>query len=85
MSEYIILLTWDDEAFVWVAENDDIPIALESDSLDKLIERVRLAVPELLELNKNNKTDTWKRKMPNYLLDACDYLIIDSFPVNQYV
>ena len=56
MTEYIVLLTWDDEASVWVAENDDIPIALESDSLDTLIERVRIAAPELLELNnKNNK------------------------------
>ena len=39
---------------MWVAENDDIPIALEADSLDKLIERVRIATPELLELNGNN-------------------------------
>ena len=51
MQEYAVLLTWDDEASVWVAENDDIPIALESDSLDMLIKRVRTAVPELLELN----------------------------------
>ena len=51
MTEYTVLLSWDDEAAVWVAENDDIPIALESDSLDLLIERVKTAVPELLELN----------------------------------
>jgi hypothetical protein len=51
MDEYEILLVWDDEAARWIAENDDIPIALESDSLDVLIERVRIAVPELLELN----------------------------------
>jgi hypothetical protein len=54
MDEYEILLVWDDEATRWVAENDDIPIALESDSLDVLIERVRIAVPELLELNGKN-------------------------------
>jgi len=51
MDEYEILLVWDDEAGRWIAENDDLPIALESDSIDTLIERVRLAVPELLELN----------------------------------
>jgi len=51
MNEYIVLLSWDDEASVWIAENDDIPIAFESDSLDALIERVRIATPELLELN----------------------------------
>ena len=51
MKEYIINLFWDEEAFVWVATNDDIPIVLESGSLDLLIERVRTATPELLELN----------------------------------
>jgi hypothetical protein len=51
MIEYTILLTWDDEARVWVAVNDDIPIALNSASLDELIERVRLAAPEMLEMN----------------------------------
>jgi len=54
MIKYTILLKWDEEASVWIAENDDIPIALESDSLDTLIERVRIATPELLELNGNN-------------------------------
>jgi EAL domain-containing protein (putative c-di-GMP-specific phosphodiesterase class I) len=54
MDEYEILLLWDDEAARWIAENDDIPIALESDSLDVLIERVKIAVPELLELNRKN-------------------------------
>ena len=54
MDEYEVLLIWDDEAARWIAENDDIPIALESDSLDMLIERVRLAAPELLELNGKN-------------------------------
>ena len=58
MNEYTIVLTWDDEASVWVAENDDIPIALESDSLDVLIERVKNAVPELLEHNGKNQTNT---------------------------
>ena len=70
MTEYIILLTWDNEASVWVAENDDIPIALESDSLDKLIERVRLAVPELLELNQNNKNVSLHFKMERLALVA---------------
>ena len=58
MNEYTIILTWDNEASVWVAENDDIPIALESDSLDILIERVRNAVPELLELNGKTHANT---------------------------
>jgi len=70
MTEYIVLLTWDDEASVWVAENDDIPITLESDSLDKLIERVRIAVPELLELNQNIKKASLHFKMEHQTLVA---------------
>jgi hypothetical protein len=52
MNEYHISLTYDDEARVWIAESGDIPgLILESGSLDALIERVRYAVPELLELS----------------------------------
>ena len=52
MQELLINLTWDPEARVWIAESDDVPgLVLESGSFDALIERVRFAVPELLELN----------------------------------
>jgi hypothetical protein len=51
MNEYAVALGWDDEARKWYALNDDIPIALEDASLDNLISRVKLAVPEMLELN----------------------------------
>lgn len=49
---YSIRLIRDKQAGVWVAVSDDIPgLVLESDSLDNLLERVRLAVPELIALN----------------------------------
>jgi hypothetical protein len=51
MDEYEILRAWDDEARRWYAQNDDIPIILEDDSLDVLISRVKFAVPEMLEIN----------------------------------
>ncbi len=51
--EYKVNFTWDEEASVWIAQSDDIPgLVLESGSLDALIERVRFAAPELIELNK---------------------------------
>ena len=51
--EFTIKLIWDNEADVWVATSEDIPgLVLESGSFDALLERVRFAVPELLELNK---------------------------------
>ena len=47
-----IKLIWDDEAAVWVAASQDVPgLVLESGSFDALLERVRYAVPELIELN----------------------------------
>ena len=51
MKEYTITMIWSAESSVWIAVNDDIPMALESESFDKLVERVRVATPELLELN----------------------------------
>ncbi|MDR0387425.1 MAG: DUF1902 domain-containing protein [Treponema sp.] len=51
INEYIVLLTWDEEARVWVAVNDEIPLALESGSLDVLMERVRYMASEILESN----------------------------------
>lgn len=50
--EYKVILEWDSEAGVWIATSETIPgLVLESGSIDALIERVRFAVPELLEMN----------------------------------
>ena len=47
-----VKLIWDDEAQVWYTKSSDIPgLFLESESFDALIEQVRLASPEMLELN----------------------------------
>ena len=59
VNEYEILLLWDDDARVWIAQNDDIPLVLESGSLDLLMEQVRLAVPEILELNGREHEDVY--------------------------
>lgn len=57
--EYLINLTWDSEADVWIAQSDDIPgLVLESGSFDALLERVRYTVPDLIELNKINQSHT---------------------------
>ena len=50
--EYKVEFLWDEEAEVWVATSKDIPgLVLESGSFDALVERVKIAVPELIELN----------------------------------
>ncbi len=43
---------WDSEAGVWVAESDDVPgLVAEAESMNALVEKVRVLLPELLELN----------------------------------
>ena len=49
--EYTIAIAFDGEAQKWYAQNDDIPIILEDDSIDTLINRVKIAAPEMLEIN----------------------------------
>lgn len=56
--EYTIIAVWDSESSVWIATSPDVAgLCLESGSLDALIERVKIAVPELLELNSSKKTE----------------------------
>lgn len=53
---YTVNFDYDADADVWVATSDDLQgLALEGGSLDALQERVRNAVPELLELNGQTK------------------------------
>lgn len=50
--DYIITLLWDTEASVWVATSEDIKgLVLESGSLDVLIQKIRVAIPDLVKLN----------------------------------
>ena len=49
---YQVEAHWDSEAGVWVAESDDIPgLVAEAESMNALVEKVRILVPELFELN----------------------------------
>ena len=55
--ECTVSLTWDNEAFVWMASSGDVPgLALESGSLDALMERVKIAIPDLLNLRNTDLT-----------------------------
>ena len=49
--KYIIELEYDKAANVWTAISNEIGLALEADSLDYLIERLKAAVPEMIEIN----------------------------------
>ena len=56
---YKIQIVWDDEARVWIATSEDLPgLVLESGSVDALIERVRVAASELLEIDEKRREGT---------------------------
>jgi len=59
MTKYTVSLDWDEEAAKWYALNDEIPIMLEDASLDMLMQRVKLAAPELLEMNGKPHVDVY--------------------------
>jgi predicted RNase H-like HicB family nuclease len=47
-----VLALWDDEAGVWVASSDDVPgLITEAETTEILLEKLRVLVPELLELS----------------------------------
>ena len=49
---YEVEAHWDAEAGVWVAESEDIPgLVAEAESVNALVEKIRVLVPELFALN----------------------------------
>ncbi|MCK7477227.1 MAG: DUF1902 domain-containing protein [Candidatus Moduliflexus flocculans] len=47
-----IVAEWDVEAGVWVATSDDIPgLVTEAETMEVLLARLRIMIPELLALN----------------------------------
>ena len=43
---------WDEEAMVWVATSDDVPgLATEAVTIETLIEKLKVMIPELLIAN----------------------------------
>ena len=44
---------WDDEARVWVATSEDVPgLATEESTLEGLVEKLKVLIPELLDINE---------------------------------
>jgi predicted RNase H-like HicB family nuclease len=49
---YVIHCAWDPEAAVWVAASEDVPgLATGAETLDALIDKLKVVIPELLEAN----------------------------------
>lgn len=49
---YRVRADWDGDSSVWVANSDDVPgLATEADTLEALVDKLRVMVRALLELN----------------------------------
>lgn len=49
---FFVRAEWDEDAGVWVATSDDVPgLATEETTMEALIEKLKIVVPELLQAN----------------------------------
>jgi predicted RNase H-like HicB family nuclease len=52
VSPYRVIVEWDEDARVWVASSEDVPgLATGADTLEDLIEKLKIVIPELLVEN----------------------------------
>ncbi|MGH6943913.1 MAG: DUF1902 domain-containing protein [Geminicoccaceae bacterium] len=52
MREFKVTAFWDPEASVWVAESEDVPgLVTEAETMEALIAKLQVIVPDLLEAN----------------------------------
>lgn len=52
MQRYTVTCHWDDEAGVWYVAETDVPgLVTEADTLEQLEQKLKMMIPELLELN----------------------------------
>jgi len=57
--EFTVKADWDPEAKVWYVAESDVPgLATEADTIDQLVQKLRVMVPEMLELNGLVPRDT---------------------------
>ena len=49
---FFVRAEWDEDARVWVATSDDVPgLATEEATMEALIQKLKVIIPELLEAN----------------------------------
>jgi Domain of unknown function (DUF1902) len=50
--ELIVQVEYDDEARVWIAQNDALGLATEADTMEVLTNKLQEMIPELVDLNR---------------------------------
>ena len=62
---FFVRAEWDEDARVWVATSDDVPgLATEGDTLEGLVEKLKIMIPELLDANG----ELWESQIPFEIL-----------------
>lgn len=57
LQEIKVTALWDDEAGIWVAESEDVPgLATGAATIEQLLSKLEVMIPELLELNASLPT-----------------------------
>lgn len=60
---------WDVEAAVWVAQSEDVPgLITEAETMELLVEKLHVMIPELLEANGIMLDDKGSEGIPFHLL-----------------
>ena len=56
---FFVRAEWDEEAAVWVATSDDVPgLATEETTMEGLVKKLRVIIPELLKANNVKTADS---------------------------
>jgi hypothetical protein len=51
MKQFVVRASWDADARVWWAQNDELPLTTEAPTFDELVQRVFDIAPEMAEMN----------------------------------
>jgi len=63
---YSVTCRWDDEAHVWYVSESNVPgLSTEADTVEQMEQKLRVMVPELLQLNEPSFT---RRQIPFELI-----------------
>ena len=67
---------WDEEASVWIAEGETIQgLVTEADNLDTLVSKIRVMIPELIELNGIAGSEDSLDEIPIVLNSTCQFTV----------
>lgn len=73
----VVQAQWDEEARVWVAESTDVPgLVTEAETIEKLEDKLRIMIPELLELN--GRPDVYSAGTPISLIATKSDMMISA-------